>query len=196
MSDRFDDPYFKQRIEYRLRDEILRFDTAALLFSPFEIDPGTALLLKTMIDQHGRPRSILELGCNYGAIGIVLARLNPRAEVILADKDLLAVRYARHNSELNGTTNVTVVGSIGVERVPAGSFDLIASSIPAKIGDRAIEHDFVLRPLDRLNPGCSYWLVADSQLNRLMPGIARRHKLHLSEVNRQAGQIVFRIRKP
>lgn len=196
MSDQFDDPYFKQRLEYRLKDEVLRFDTAALLFSPFEIDPGTALLLKAMIDQHGRPRSILELGCNYGAIGIVLARLNPRAEVILADKDLLAVRYARHNSELNGTTNVTVAGSIGVEKVPARPFDLIVSNIPAKIGDKAIEHDFVLRPLERLNAGWSYWFIAESQLNRLIPGIARRHKLHLAEVNRQAGQIVFRIRKP
>lgn len=195
-----DDPYFKNRLTLLLKQGQFQFDTAALLFSPHEIDAGTTLLLETVIElsekgKSGQPKIILEVGCNYGAIGITLAKLYPKAQVLLCDKDLLAVRYARHNAALNEATNVEVLGSIGVENVPPQSCDWIVASVPTKIGDRAIEHDFLLRPLERLAPGGSYWLVAESSLNRLLPGLGRRHKLPLVEVDREAGHILYRIKK-
>ena len=37
----------------------------------------------------------------------------PRPRVISLDRDLLAVRYTRHNAALNGALNVTPIGSVG-----------------------------------------------------------------------------------
>ncbi|PLS81471.1 MAG: methyltransferase, partial [Chloroflexi bacterium] len=68
--------------------------------------------------QPNAPRLILDLGCGYGPIGIILARLYPQAHVVMADKDMLAVRYARINLAHNNITNADVVGSVGMESVP------------------------------------------------------------------------------
>jgi 16S rRNA (guanine1207-N2)-methyltransferase len=187
------DIYYKKRIEYASRAGRLAFDVAHTLFSTYDIDEGTDLFLRTI--EPGEPRMILDLGCGAGVIGIVLARWFPEARVVLADRDLLAVRYARHNAELNQTPNVEVLGSVGLESVPEGPYDLIVSNIPAKIGDDAIEQEFVLGPLSRLRPGGEYWFVVVSGLNRLIPGIGVRNNLRMKQVKKRSGHAVYQIRK-
>jgi 16S rRNA G1207 methylase RsmC len=190
------DPYYKKQIEYSLKGQDFKFDTSQMLFSTFEVDLGTQFLLRNMLDKLEQPTSILDLGCGSGVIGIVLARFFPQAQVILSDKDLLAVRYSRHNANLNHTTNVSVVGSVGIENVADHSYDLIISNIPAKVGDEAIEKDFILGPLGLLNPGCTYWFVVVNSLNRLIPSVGRRHELKLNEVTRRPGHTLYKLTKP
>jgi len=166
---------------------------AHTLFSSYQVDEGTDLFLRTIAPDS--PQTILDLGCGCGVIGIVLARWFPQARVILADRDLLAVRYARHNAVLNQVPNVEVIGSVGFEHIPALPFDLIVSNIPAKIGDEAIEREFILDPLDHLRPGGDYWFVVVSGLNRLIPALGRRHNLRLKEVKKRAGHTVYHIHR-
>jgi len=187
------DVYYKKRIEYASRAGRLAFDVAHTLFSTYDIDEGTDLFLRTIVP--GEPRSILDLGCGAGVIGIVLARMFPEARVVLADRDLLAVRYARHNAALNEVSNVEVVGSVGLENVPPGPYDLVVSNIPAKIGDEAIEQEFILGPLSVLRPGGEYWFVVVSGLNRLIPGIGVKHNLRMKQVKKRSGHTVYQIRK-
>jgi len=185
------DPYFKKQILYTAKGYQFRFDVAHTLFSSFEVDKGTDLLLRTI--DLSPPTRILDLGCGCGVIGVVLARCFPDASVTLADKDLLAVRYARHNCQLNEVANTQVVGSVGLESVPSGSYDLIVSNIPAKIGDEAIEQEFVLTPLEWLSANGVFWFVAVSGLNRLFPKIGTRHQLKLKEMKKRAGYSVYRL---
>ncbi len=189
-----DDVYFKKRIEYYCRGQSFVFDVAHTLFSSYQIDEGTDLFLRTI--DAAAPRTILDMGCGCGVIGIVLARLFPEAQVTLLDRDLLAVRYARHNAELNRTPNVTVIGSVGLEHAPAEPFDLIVANVPAKIGDEAIEQEFILAPLQRLRPGGDYWFVVVSGLNHLIPGVGTRHQLKLKQVKKRAGHAVYHVHKP
>ncbi|MFQ6042981.1 MAG: class I SAM-dependent methyltransferase [Candidatus Poribacteria bacterium] len=188
------DVYFKKRISYTFKEQNFDFDVANTLFSSFKIDQGTDLLLRTL--DVASPRNILDLGCGYGVMGIVLARLFPEAQVIMSDNDLLAVRYARHNCALNNTPNTQVIGGVGLEQTPLGPYDLIVSNIPAKIGDDAIEQEFILGPLERLRPGEEFWFVVISGLNRLIPKIGARNRLKLKEVKKRSGHTVYRILKP
>ena len=189
-----DDVYFKKRIDYFCRGESFKFDVAHTLFSSYQVDEGTDLFLRT-IDVIA-PRTILDMGTGCGVIAIALVRLFPAARVYALDRDLLAVRYARHNAELNATPNVSVLGSVGLEHAPAEPFDLIVSNIPAKIGDEAIEREFVLAPLERLRPGGDYWFVVVSGLNHLIPGIGTRRGLKLKQVKKRAGHAVYHLHKP
>lgn len=188
------DVYFKKRIPYQVRSQEFAFDVGHTIFSSFQVDVGTDLLLRTLEATH--PRRILDLGCGCGVIGIVLARCFPEAQVIMVDKDLLAVRYAQHNCTVNAVGNTQVLGSVALEQVPPGPFDLIVSNIPAKIGDEAIESDFVLAPFERLCPGGDFWFVVVSGLNRLIPSIGTRHQLKLKEVKKRSGHTVYRLHKP
>ena len=186
------DVYFKKRLPYTLRGQAFTFDIGHTLFSSFAVDEGTDLLLRTL-EPATPPTRILDLGCGCGVIGITLARRFPAATVIMADKDLLAVRYARHNAVLNATTNTSVVGSVGLETVPPGPYDLIVANVPAKIGDLAIEQEFVLGPLAQLRPGGEYWFVFVSGLNHLIPRLGPLHQLKLKALKKRAGHTVYRI---
>ena len=188
------DTYFKKQITYYHGGHTFTFDIGHTLFSSFDVDDGTAVLLRFL--QPGSARTILDLGCGYGPIGIILAATLPEAHVVMADKDLLAVRYARHNAAQNNLANTTIVGSIGMESVPDLPYDLIVSNIPAKIGDEAIEHEFILEPYRRVQPGGDYWFVVVSGLNHLIPRIGQRHALKLKEVKKRAGHSVYHLHKP
>lgn len=186
------DPYYKKRIPYTSRGQQLSFDVGHTIFSSFQVDEGTDLLLRSL-EPATPPRRILDLGCGAGVLGVTLARRYPEAAVTMADVNLLAVRYARHNAELNDAANTTVLGSVGLESVPPGSYDLIVSNIPAKIGDLAIEHEFVLGPLARLAPEGEYWFVVVSGLNHLIPRLVPRHQLRLKEIKKRSGHTVYRL---
>ncbi|NJN19680.1 MAG: methyltransferase [Oscillochloris sp.] len=190
------DIYFKKRIPYSLRGRQYVFDVGHTIFSSFQIDAGTDLLLKTVEPADPAPQRILDLGCGCGVIGVVLALRFPAATVTMADKDLLAVRYARHNAAHNEAFNTTVLGSIGLNDVPPGPYDLIVSNIPAKIGDEAIEQEFVLGPLAALRPGGEYWFVVVSGLNHLVPRLGTRHQLKLKEIKKRSGHSVYRLVRP
>jgi 16S rRNA (guanine1207-N2)-methyltransferase len=186
------DPYYKKRIPYTLRGQQFEFDVGHTLFSSFEVDDGTDLLLRSL-EPASPPARVLDLGCGCGVIGITLARRFPEASVTMADVSLLAVRYARSNLALNAVTNATVFGSVGLEAVPPGPYDLICSNIPAKIGDEAIEQEFILGPLQALRPGGEYWFVVVSGLNHLIPRVGVRNQLKLKEIKKRSGYTVYRL---
>lgn len=195
-----DDLYFKKRLSYTLNRQQFYFDAAELLFSTFEIDIGTQFLLRNLlINPQSKliesPRLMLDLGCGYGVIGIVLAKFYPQAQVLLSDKDLLAVRYTAHNITLNEVSNAAVVGSVGIEDLPRQPFDLILSNVPGHIGEQAIEQDFVLGPLSLLSPGGAYWLVIVTPLADLIESVARQHELPCEEVARRPGHVLFKLGK-
>ena len=69
------------------------FLTASSVFSKRRVDPGTRLLIESMV----LPKSgcVLDIGCGYGAVGIVAAALNPKLKVVMSDVNVRAVRLAR-----------------------------------------------------------------------------------------------------
>lgn len=187
------DIYYKKTINYTLKDIDFTFDIGNTLFSTFDLDHGTDILIRAITTSN--PKTILDIGCGYGPLGIMLAKTNPQATVTMVDRDLLAVRYSNYNIEKNGVTNARSIGSLGVEEVKDQKFDLIVSNIPAKIGDEAIKQEFVLEPMSCLNPGGEYWVVVVSALNRLIPKIAREHDLHLEEIRKRNGHTVYKFKQ-
>ena len=85
------DVYFKKEITYPFQGRKFKFDVANTLFSTFEMDHGTDVLIRTI--EVNNPKTILDLGCGYGPLGIILAAKNPQAQVTMLDVNLLAVRY-------------------------------------------------------------------------------------------------------
>lgn len=114
----------------------LTFHTTWGLFSPREIDEGTRLLLKYM--EVAEDANCLDLGCGYGAIGLSMARLAQQGQTVLVDKDFVAVDYAANNAKLNKIENTSVVLSNGLAQIRDKTFDVIASNIPAKVGNELL----------------------------------------------------------
>ena len=187
------DAYFKKKIIYPYGGKKFVFDLAETLFSTFGLDHGTDVLIRNITTVN--PKSILDLGCGYGPIGIVLASKYPQSQVVMVDKDLLAVRYSQLNIQGNNISNATVLGSVGMEAVQDKNFDLIVSNIPAKIGDEAITQEFILTPFKYLNPDGELWVVVVNALNHLIPRIEVLPNLKMKEIKKRKGHTVYKLRK-
>jgi len=169
------------------------FDVAETLFSTFDLDHGTDVLIRSITAND--PESILDLGCGWGPIGIILASKYSRSQVTMVDKDLLAIRYSRLNILKNNIGNAEALGGVGMEAVQNRSFDLIVSNIPAKIGDDAITQEFILTPYEHLNPNGELWVVVVNALNHLVPRIEMLPNQRMKEVRKRKGHTVYKVRK-
>lgn len=187
------DSYFKKQIVYPFEGRKFVFDVAETLFSSFDLDHGTDILIRNITVTN--PKSILDLGCGYGPIGIVLASKYPQSQVVMLDKDLLAVRYSQLNIQRNNISNASVSGSVGMEAVQNDNYDLIVSNIPAKIGDEAITQEFILTPFKHLNPDGELWVVVVNALNRLIPKIDVLLNLRMKEIKKRKGHTVYKLKK-
>ncbi len=187
------DSYFKKEITYPFKGINLTFDVANELFSTFAIDHGTDMLLRHIVLKN--PKTILDLGCGYGPIGITLAKTNPNSQITMVDTDLLAIKYANNNIRKNNVSNAKALGSVGVENLENEKFDLVVSNIPAKIGDKAIIEELILKPYKLLNENGEYWIVIVNALNRLIPIIKQRHNLKFEFVRKRSGHFLYKIKK-
>jgi 16S rRNA G1207 methylase RsmC len=119
-------------IHINLRGKPFKFLTASGVFSKKRVDLGTELLVKAMV----LPESgyVLDIGCGYGAIGIVAASLNPKLHVVMVDLNQRAVRLAKRNIKLNRVYNAEVRHGHLYKPVEGMLFNCILSNPPVSAG--------------------------------------------------------------
>jgi 16S rRNA G1207 methylase RsmC len=130
------------------------------VFSSKEVDPGTLVLLR---EAPAPPPAgdLLDLGCGYGPIAIVLGKLSPRARVWAVDVNERALELTRANALAAGTGNLSVCRP---DELPAGvRFHAIYSNPPVRVGKEPL-HRLLLEWLPRLRPGGSAYLVVQRNL--------------------------------
>jgi hypothetical protein len=146
--------YVNKTVNFKFNGSELRFDLSHALFSSFDVDQGTKLLLKAVARDPvlASSRRILDEGCGVGVIGLSVAKAFPEAEIVLRDRDSLAVAFTERNrlaNRLRGTTawEDPKTGALRTER-PAprvewgliadgnegGPYDFVLSNLPAKAG--------------------------------------------------------------
>jgi 16S rRNA (guanine1207-N2)-methyltransferase len=151
-----------QTISEQLRGFDLRFETQPGVFSYGELDTGTRLLIEAM--RVSPTARVLDLGCGYGAIGIVAAKLASKGHVTLIDSDIRATRLAERNLVLNTVENAEVVlGDSFRDLPPKTRYDVIASNPPTHSG-REVLDEMVAGAYKALKPRGQMFLV----INRLL----------------------------
>lgn len=134
--------YSNRRVPFRYDGTELEFYLSLALFSSYDIDTGTKLLMKSLAQQvdFSRHRSLLDIGCGVGVIGLSPAKRHPHLRATLQDRDALAAAFTRANAHLNGISNYFVSADPAFLRLPEREYDLIVSNIPAKAGAPVLEH--------------------------------------------------------
>lgn len=144
-------------LDVTLRGVSLRLATDAGVFSREGVDRGTELLLEAL--ELGPCELILDLGCGYGVIGMVAARLSEGGHVILTDVNERAVSLARANLKSNRIANAEVRAGDLYTPVAGLAFDHIVCNPPLRAGRRVVDRIVAEAP-DHLQDGGSLWLVA------------------------------------
>ena len=87
-----------------LRRHLYIFKTTTGVFSFKKVDLGTKVLIENMIIPKGA-NFLLDLGCGYGAIGIVLGYESSKSIVYFIDINKRAIWCARENIKINLPNN-------------------------------------------------------------------------------------------
>jgi 16S rRNA (guanine1207-N2)-methyltransferase len=134
------------------------------VFAYDRVDAGTALLLDVLPIPPGA--RVLDVGCGYGIIGLLAARLGA-AQVDLVDVNLLAVAAAQENIQHNRIANARSYASDGVPEGAVRRYDLVVSNPPFHVGksvDDDIARAFIERARQALVYGGQLILVANQFL--------------------------------
>lgn len=110
-----DDPTLKsvrKEFAYSFSNANFSFTTDLGVFCKGHADFGTNLLISEVI-KHDIGANVLDLGCGYGIIGIVLKKLYPEKNVDLVDINPRAITLATLNAQRNNVNvNITLTSDI------------------------------------------------------------------------------------
>jgi len=147
-------------VRLRLGELDLELQADRGVFGSRSVDLGTMVLLR---EAPAAPSTgeILDLGCGYGPIAVVLAMRSPAARVWAVDVNERAVELARENAATAKAANLTACRP---DEVPGDiRFDAIYSNPPVRVG-KAPLHELLLSWLARLKTGGAAYLVVQRNL--------------------------------
>jgi len=122
------------------------------LFSCDKIDAASILLLENIPPLTGR---LLDLGCGYGTLGIVLARKNP-VSLTMSDINRIALDYAARNAVLN-RVEAECIHSDGFENI-SYKYDNIVLNPPIHAG-KEVMYRLYAGAAAHLTPGGALYIV-------------------------------------
>jgi 16S rRNA (guanine1207-N2)-methyltransferase len=135
------------------------FLTDAGVFSRDGFDEGSALMLSAALDELSG--DVLDLGCGWGPVGILAAKLCPDCRVTLLDVNARACHLAAENARRHGV-NVQVLCQDGLSEL-SPSFDWILLNPPIRAGKETVYRLF-RESSARLKPsGCLVIVIRKQQ---------------------------------
>ncbi|MFF0674317.1 class I SAM-dependent methyltransferase [Staphylococcus xylosus] len=139
---------------YSYDNHDLELVTDAGVFSKGKIDFGSDLLVKTFLKTYppGPTKNIIDVGCGYGPIGLMIAKVSPHHEVTMVDVNQRALNLSRKNKKRNRIDNVEVKESDGLSQVEENTYDFVLTNPPIRAGKevvhRILEDAYVKLKLD------------------------------------------------
>jgi 16S rRNA (guanine1207-N2)-methyltransferase len=143
-------------LKVSIQGQELAFRTTDRLFSPKAADGGTLAMLSLIAFKPDD--KVLDLGCGYGLVGVLAARLLPPDQVFMLDNDPAAVEAARDNLTLNGVAGVQPMLSDGFQNFREIGFSKIISNPPYHV-DFSVPKHFIEKGFNRLRVGGVMWMV-------------------------------------
>lgn len=134
-------------ITITLKDISLTFEASPSVFSPHSVDAGTLAMLS--IAKFNPTDKVLDLGCGYGVVGILAARMIGAGNVVMCDISQQAVDCAQQNAILNNVPDVDIRLSNGFEQLQDKTFTLVLSNPPYH-ADFSVPKNFIEGSFQRL----------------------------------------------
>jgi len=121
------------------------------------------------------PRTVLDLGCGTGVLGIAAKKLWPAAQITLSDIDPLATQFSKQAAKINQTPGLRIITAPGLAHhglQEAAPFDLIIANILA-------------RPLCQLAPSIAQALTPGGHV--VLSGLMRHQEMRVLSRYRALG---------
>ena len=131
----------KKIIKYTIQNKKFEFITDNGVFSKSKVDFGTDLMLNEFLKKNRNLKSegikILDIGCGYGVVSVILKSFYPEASVTLSDVNERALELSEENLKKYNINGYEIIKSNVFEKIE-GIFDMILSNPPIRTGKDTI----------------------------------------------------------
>ncbi|MGC4104997.1 MAG: methyltransferase [Thermomicrobiales bacterium] len=133
--------WYKKDVSLRWQGGTWSLAVAQELFSSHEVDSGSLLLLRSLdIDALPARGCCLDYGCGYGVLGLAIGAARPAWEIVLIDRDALAVAFSAHNATALGIPARGIVALDPLDPDPdRAGYDLLLWNVPGKAGASVLD---------------------------------------------------------
>ncbi|MFV0379516.1 MAG: class I SAM-dependent methyltransferase [Anaerorhabdus sp.] len=182
----------RREISFRFLGVCYSFITDNGVFSKDEVDLGSIVLLDSVCKLPIGSR-VLDLGCGYGVIGIVLKSLFGSSNIIGVDTNSRCIDLSKINADKNNV-NIEYILSSGFSNID-GTFSSIICNPPIRAG-KAVIYQLFEDSYKYLETGGYLWIVirkshgAQSAKNKLIEIFS-----NCELINRDKGFWVLRSKK-
>ena len=127
----------KKRIKYTIQNKKFEFITDNGVFSKSKVDFGTDLMLNEFLKKNRglevEKIKILDIGCGYGAVSVILKSFYPEISITLSDVNERALELSEENLKKYGINDYHIIKSDAFEKITE-KFDTILSNPPIRAG--------------------------------------------------------------
>ncbi len=171
-----------------INEKSYSFYTDNGVFSKKGLDYGSRSLIMSLLNEN-ISGDVLDLGCGYGVIGIVLASFFD-INVDMVDVNLRAIHLAKRNIKENKVSNVTSFYSNIYDDV-IKKYDFIVTNPPIRAGKETL-YKFLLGAKEFLKPGGALYFVInkDQGAKSLYEEFSKNCKMEILSKNK--GFFVFK----
>lgn len=174
-----------------------RIKSCSDVFSKQKIDDGTKVLLQTVVQQVQLSGNVLDFGCGYGIVGMVLKHHFADIKLTMLDVNKTAVSLSKQNITQNGfnESDFTVLESNLLESVKTKQFDHVVTNPPIKVG-KPVLFEAITQICNHLTVGGTLTLVIrkDHGMNSLKEHITNLLG-NCQVLNRQKGYYILHAKK-
>lgn len=128
----------KKLVTYTFKEELVKLNSDNGVFSKERVDFGTNVLLNSLDDKYLTDvKTILDVGCGYGIIGVSLSKKYNDKKVTMIDVNPKCIELVKENIKLNDLKNADCLLSDLYSEV-SDKFDMIISNPPIRAGKEVV----------------------------------------------------------
>ncbi len=134
----------EKHITYECYQQSIDLITDNGVFSRDRVDYGSDLLIQTFINNNppGPSKTIADVGCGYGPIGLMIAKVSPHHHITMLDVNRRALELAKKNKKRNHIENADILESDGMTQVEDNQFDFVLTNPPIRAGKDVVYRIF------------------------------------------------------
>ena len=175
-------------IDYTVKNTSFVFYTDNGVFSKSNVDYGTNLLINTYLDNCKKTGEVLDVGCGYGVIGIVISKINGQ-KVEQIDINKRALHLTEMNNKENKTNNKVYESNI-YENITS-IYDVIITNPPIRAGKKV--YMTILKEAHKhLKPDGELWFVTRKDQGAKTIEKELREKYNINLIKKQRGYYIYK----
>ena len=183
----------KKIITIKFKDKNYKVYTDSGVFSKDKLDYGTKLLLEN-ITKKNLEGKVLDLGCGYGIIGIIISSTYPNILVDMCDITDRAINLSRENTTNLNLTNINIFKSDIYENVK-NKYNYIITNPPIRAG-KEILRKFLHGAKDYLEEDGELWFVMrkDHGVKSMIKELENNYKIEIKEKSKGFYIVICRLK--